>query len=159
MRTYEFISAPNTRSSQYSNVSVPNGMRLRIAYASLATQMFQAPAVITMTIAATRMHRSLTDYTSSPDMCAIHHFALLTLIMDHLSMRMHSPASGLNFATPKQPHATQIPLSPMEITVCTVFEQHRTPRLGRHDSSISTDKAVREKTNTLSLDQDVESCN
>lgn len=39
-----------------------------IAYASLATQMFQAPAVITMTIAATRMHRSLTDYTSSPDM-------------------------------------------------------------------------------------------
>jgi hypothetical protein len=129
-----------------------------IAYASLATQMFQAPAVITMTIAATRMHRSLTDYTSSPDMCAIHHFALLTLIMDYFSMRMNSPASGLNFATPKQPHATQTPLSPMEITVCTVFEQHRTPRLSCHDPSINTDKAVREKSNASSLDEDVECC-
>jgi hypothetical protein len=33
-----------------------------------ATQMFQVPAVVTMTVAATRMHRSLVDFASvSPD--------------------------------------------------------------------------------------------
>lgn len=52
-----------------------------VAYASLATQMFQAPAVITMTIASTRMHRSLVDYISTPNMFAIHHLTLLSLIM------------------------------------------------------------------------------
>lgn len=78
--------------------------------------------------------------------------------MDHFSMRMNSPARELNFATAKQPHPPQTPLSPMEITVCTVFEQHRTPRLGCRDSSINTDKAVCKKTNAPSLDQDVESC-
>jgi len=52
-----------------------------IAYASLATQMFQAPAVITMTIASTRMYRSLADYTLAPNSFAIHHFTLLLLIM------------------------------------------------------------------------------
>jgi len=128
-----------------------------IAYTSLATQMFQAPAVITMTIAATRMHRSLTDYTPSPDMCAIRHFTLL-LPIDHFSMRVNPSTHRLNFATPNQPRSTQTPLSPMEITVCTVFEQHQTPRLGRHDPSINTDEGVREKPNWPGLHRDVECC-
>ena len=32
---------------------------------SFQTQMFQLPSVITMSIAATRMHRALTDFVSS----------------------------------------------------------------------------------------------
>jgi len=36
--------------------------------------MLQAPAVVTMTIAAARMHRSLVDFTpGSSDVCAILH--------------------------------------------------------------------------------------
>jgi len=107
--------------------------------------MFQAPAVITMTIASTRMYRSLTDYTSAPP-----------------AMHVDCPTSRPNIAAgPKQPcPSTQAPLSPMEISVCTVFEQHQTPQLGCHGppTNTCTDEGVREKPNGSCLDRDVERC-
>ena len=38
---------------------------MTVSYPSPFTQMFQTPAVIAMSIAATRMHRSLTDFSHS----------------------------------------------------------------------------------------------
>jgi len=38
----------------------------RLDYNAYQTQMFQIPALIIMSIAATRMHRSLVDYVSGP---------------------------------------------------------------------------------------------
>jgi len=73
-------------------------------------------------------------------------------------MRVNCPTNKLNFATCKQPRSTQTPLSPMEITVSTVFEQHRTPRLSCDDQSINTDEGVREKPNWPGLHRDVECC-
>jgi len=42
---------------------------------SLEPQKLRIPAVVTMVIAATRMHRSLVDF-ATPDMCAILHIFL-----------------------------------------------------------------------------------
>ena len=47
---------------------------------SIGAQLFQIPTVVTMTIAATRMHRSLVDFATS-DVCAIPHMYFLWLIM------------------------------------------------------------------------------
>ena len=50
------------------------GRPAAVAYLlSLEPQQLRIPAVVTMTIAATRMHRSLVDF-SNPDVCAILHF-------------------------------------------------------------------------------------
>ena len=50
------------------------GRPAAVAYLlSLEPQQLRIPAVVTMTIAATRMHRSLVDF-SNPNVCALLHF-------------------------------------------------------------------------------------
>ena len=47
---------------------------------SIGPPKFQIPAIVTMTIAATRMHRSLVNF-ATPVVCAIPHIYLVRLIM------------------------------------------------------------------------------
>jgi len=61
-----------------------------------------------MTIAATRMHRSLVEFApGSSDV-----------------VRENIQASDPEFARSKQTHSTKIPPNPMGVAVRTVFEQH-----------------------------------
>ena len=123
---------------------------------SRATQIFQVPAVVTMTIAATRMHRSLVCFNSgSSDTCAILHF--FPAQCDRcLSRPKNVQISGLKFARNKQTHATTAPPNPLEMAVCSVFEQHLTPQVIDNDSSINTDGQTHEKRNSLSFGSDVD---
>jgi len=103
--------------------------------------MFQAPAVVTMTIASTRMHRSLVDSAWPSHV---------------VPEKPPAQLSKLKFATTKQSRSTPTPASPMEITVCTVFEQHLAPQSGDRESSINIFDEVPEKRNESSLGEDLE---
>lgn len=90
--------------------------------------MFQLPAYITMTIAATRLHRSLvtsspTDVAHEAPQCSCHVF--------HESRRV-------------------------EVTVHIVSEQYETPQVRDDDLSISTGDEIHGKSNGMSDDKDVE---
>ncbi len=63
--------------------------------------------------------------------------------------------SGLKFSKTQPIRTTPIPLNPMEITVHTVFEQHPSPQVGDHSSSINTDEEVYETLNRSNLDEEV----
>jgi hypothetical protein len=49
-------------------------------FLSIGAQLFQIPTVVTMAIAATRMHRSLVDFATS-NVCDILYVSFLWLIM------------------------------------------------------------------------------
>jgi len=95
--------------------------------------MLQAPAVITMTIAATRMHRSLVDFTpGSSDVCVILHISSPAHYSQwRFSMRDNKQINDPEFPRAKQAHATTIPPNAMRVAVRTVFEQYRdlTPQM------------------------------
>ncbi|KAF8494728.1 hypothetical protein F5888DRAFT_1805461 [Russula emetica] len=72
--------------------------------------VFETPYVITMAIAATRMHRYLIDFASKPP------------DLEHQNVKV----SNLVFARPKQTDTTPTTLNRIEVTVHTAFEQHPT---------------------------------
>jgi hypothetical protein len=123
--------------------------------------MFQVPAVVTMTIAATRMHRSLVDFTcESSDGCAILHLYFFPAHYGRcrFSVEDNSQTSGLKFSKSKQTHARPVPPNPMKITVHTIFEQDLT-QMSDHGLSIHTDEEAHKKpsgSSGSSLDEDVE---
>ncbi|KAI0002214.1 hypothetical protein BJV74DRAFT_41381 [Russula compacta] len=101
---------------------------------------FQTPALLTMIVAATRMHRSLSNFaTGSPN-----------ITVENL------PKSGFTAAKIKQMHTMPIPLNRMEVSVHTAFDQHLAPQMSDHDSSIGTEGQVHEKPNGITPDDDVE---
>ena len=117
--------------------------------------MLQIPAVVAMSIAATRMHRSLVDFTCGPsDGCVILHFIPSPAHNGHCQCSVHEKfqTSDLKFAKPKPPHARPIPIDPLETTVDTVSEKE----LSDPDSSINIDTEVHQKQNGSSFDEDVE---
>ena len=71
-------------------------------------------------------------------------------------MHKNNFIKGFEFGTAKQPHVIPIPLSPMEISVRTVFEQHSTLQVGDHEPSTNTDEGVHNKLEASSFDEDVE---
>ena len=118
--------------------------------------MFQVPAVVTMTIAATRIHRSLVCFTSgSSERCAIPSLRSFPAQFGddyHRSRQENVRNSGVEFTSAKPADATVIPPNPLDMVVCSVFEQHLSPRI-YDGSSINTDG---QKHNGLSLDSDVD---
>jgi len=105
--------------------------------------MFQVPAVVTMGIAATRMHRSLVCFASESS--------------DNRHKNVQpSGLKCLRLARNKQAHSTAIPTNPMEVAVCSVIEQHLTPQVIDNDWSINTDGRTHDKCHGLSLDSDVD---
>ena len=82
-----------------------------------------------MTIAATRMHRSLVDFASkSSDGCLL---------------LLHSKT--------KQTHAPPTPPNPIEIAVCTIINQHRIPQMGDNNLSINIEEEADKKLNGAGL--------
>jgi hypothetical protein len=84
--------------------------------------MFQAPALITMAIAGSRMHRSLVDFASRS--FGVHETSVFTFPKAKRS---------------KRTHAISVPLNLMGPTVAATFEQHPAPQTSLHDSCINTD--------------------
>ncbi|KAI9461159.1 hypothetical protein F5148DRAFT_248797 [Russula earlei] len=83
--------------------------------------MFQTPALVTVTIAATRMYRSLSDYGSRD-------------ISVSLPKR-----SALSTAETNEIWVSPIPLGRMEVSVHTNSEQYPSPRRGHFDSFVVAD--------------------
>ena len=116
---------------------------------------FHIPIMVTMTIAATRMHRSLVDFATS-DMCAILHlFSPAHSDRCQFSAHQNFQSSGVRFAKPKQIRATPIPLDPVEISVHTILQQHLAPQMRDQGLSTNTDE-VHQEPNGLTLGRDVE---
>jgi len=91
--------------------------------------------MVIMAIAATRMHRSLVEFSSRPsDQCAI----LYTK-----TKRTYAPPTSFN---------------PMDISVRAVIEQHLTLQINCDDSSINTDEQTHKDSeqNGSRLDEDIE---
>jgi len=86
--------------------------------------MFQPPAWITMVIAATRMHRSLVDFTTGSSGLANESFQ----------------NSSITNVQVKGAHTTQIPLERMDLTVHVVSEPHLARQIRDRDSCASSSK-------------------
>jgi len=105
---------------------------------SFRPQQFDIPTVVTMTIAATRMHRSLVVFATPDDVCV---YSLHILCPAHHDQRRFSThknfqISGLKFAKTKQTRATPIPLNPMVTSACNVLQQNQTREMT--DNGVST---------------------
>jgi len=99
--------------------------------------MFLLPSLLIMTIAATRMYRSLTDFGSgSAD------------IAPDLFKNYSTKVSKLQW---NQPPGTQL-----EVMVDTSYERSRMSRSSYHDPSISTEGQPYEKSHGLGLERDPE---
>jgi hypothetical protein len=97
--------------------------------------MFQQPSYITMAIAATRMHRSLVNFTSKSN--------------DVYDTPPPIPDS-------KCISAASRPRNPMEVAVHVISEQHCIPGTSDNESGISTDEQMDDKPSGLSCDGDLE---
>ena len=121
--------------------------------------MFQETSVIMMTIAGTRMYRSLADYTtSSTDVYAIPHLLCFPAHLDRYSFTTHPDirTNGPPAQATRRKNITSIPIRQVEVATDIVSERHATPSMGDYDSHISTDEQTHEKPNELSLVRDVE---
>jgi len=104
--------------------------------------MFQFPAYITMTIAATRLYRSLVDFNSSST--------------DLFTTNVDIRNGGTLVPETKRINAASIPISQVEVATDIFSERHVPLSMVDHDSHISTDEKTHDKPEGLSLDGDVE---
>jgi len=102
--------------------------------------MFQPPAWITMVIAATRMHRSLVDFTTGSSNIANESFQ----------------DSGVTIVKAKRAPTTQIPLDRMDVTVHVVSGPHLARQMRDDDSCASMSEQAHKKQNGLVLENDLE---
>jgi len=103
--------------------------------------MFQVPSLIIMTIASTRMHRSLVNYVTG---------STTTVQVD--------PRNGCRAAsTTNQMPAPRIPGSQMEVAVHTTYMQYPPSQTSRHDSSIGVHWQLGDERPWKNVDGDVES--
>jgi hypothetical protein len=92
--------------------------------------MFQLPCLVTMSIAATRMHRSLTDFVSNS-----------TVMYDALPFSFPAPAVDDNLQNSPTPsnvsklQRIQTPFNRLQITVDTSNESYQMPQrnLNHHE--------------------------
>ena len=117
--------------------------------------------MIMMTIAGTRMYRSLADYsTSSTDVYALFHLLCFSAHLDRSSFTTHLDIriSGPPAQATRRINATSIPIpiSQVEVSTGIVSERHPTPSMGDYDSHVSTDEQMHEKPNELGIVRDVE---
>ena len=99
--------------------------------------MFQVPWVITMSIAATRMYRSLSDFLSS-DMYAIHFrlcscSLLIVLALCHDSSQKFLPTSGRTSGAPAAP----ISLTGIQVVVHKAQAQPSAPQVNHFGMDVT----------------------
>jgi hypothetical protein len=106
-----------------------------------ASQMFQVPALVTMTIAATRLHRHLVDFASrSPgETYVVLHCSVFLVHHGQCRSSGHDnhQASGLACSKTKRTSAMSIP-----IPVTVDIEHHPTPHTSLSGLSMDTDSEV-----------------
>jgi len=110
------------------------------------TNLILMPGLIIMTIAATRMHRSLVDYASGfPDVVSRRGNAKLSI-------------SGVSFSKTKRVKAASLSPAQIEVAVHTDFLQHTTTQMNDHESYITTlaSDHVNAKPSVWDIDDDVE---
>ena len=107
-------------------------------------QLYEAPCVVTMIVAATRMHRYLIDSAFKPDLYVISSLSFAyPLNGDRCHFREHKnpQVSKLVFARTKQTDTTPITPNRIEVTVHPAFEQYLTPRKSDdYSSEMSTNE-------------------
>ncbi|KAI0277124.1 hypothetical protein BGY98DRAFT_652496 [Russula aff. rugulosa BPL654] len=117
--------------------------------------MFQLPAVIAMSIAATRIYRNLADFVyGSTDMCFILRFIYLLRSLSSMIYRpLFSPQTFNSKITKTQGKpSAPTPVSRIEVTVDTRRERHSSTA----QSIISVDGQLGYKSHRSSLDSDLE---
>ena len=93
--------------------------------------MFQPPSLIALSIAATRMHRSLTDFVSvGTDPWA-------TLTSSALTVDDSLLNSNINLS---KLHWNQTPFNRVEVTVDTSSDAYQLSQTSRHDLYIGTEQ-------------------
>jgi hypothetical protein len=113
------------------------------------------PAIVVMTITATRMYRSLSDFGSHTELCAI--FLPFVIFRSHFS-RCHSISTGpegFRKSDPSAPHGNLAinAQSRLEVVVNTTHEQYMTGQ----SSTIGPERHLRDKSHKLGLHEDAES--
>src|SRR6266849_488704 len=103
--------------------------------------MFQVPWVITMSIAATRMYRSLSDFLS-PDVYESRAHSFICLVLTILAERHDSsqkipPPSGRNALESNGTSTALVLHTGIQVTVHTIHEQLSTPQANSFGSNIS----------------------
>jgi hypothetical protein len=101
-----------------------------------ATQLFQLPSGITMSIAATRMYRSLSDFVSS----TTEMYDILSVFSSHVRMTRwlcsandDPPKCGSKVSELKWNQSAPIAFNQIEVTVDTTHEQSQRSWVSRHD--------------------------
>jgi hypothetical protein len=122
----------------------------------LATQMFGMPAIIIMTIASTRMYRSLSDFGTRTELCAM--FYLFIISPAHCGL-CHSITPGAekfrrNRRSTRHANLAIKENARMEVAVHTTHEQYMT---GQSTTSIGTEGDLRDKSHKPSLREDADS--
>jgi len=103
--------------------------------------MFFLPGQITLSIAATRMYRSLADFVSTD----------ITKGSDRSRRIGHTGANAKSSST------IPMPLHRMEVAVHTSYEQYSTAQTGQHVSYVGMDGQPHDKSQGLSFDSNLES--
>lgn|SRR6266850_157005 len=107
------------------------------------TQICQLPSVITMTIAATRMYRSLTNFsTSTTEVYKYSSSLLLRLMLTTISRNSDSKISKLRW--------NKTPFNRIHVTVDTIPEHNQVSLTSHPDSHMST---VEQPCNSDSADE------
>ena len=127
----------------------------------LAIQMFQTPALIVMSIAATRMYRSLTDFTSTSGYYASRLFRCSHAKRDRCRSSLHTSQiqSGRTMKSdPRRISSAPIPLDRLEVAVHRSSEEYPQANMGQYVSygTYSADSQSHDKPLVLSLSNDLE---
>lgn len=122
---------------------------------SSATQMFQFPSLIAMTIAATQMYRSLSDFVFGSTGADMYYFPLLFFLScAHSCRQLHSFSNAggpqrHGISTTKFNNPASIQLNRIEVAVEVDCEQHQ--------STSSADSQLDNKLHQLKFGGDLES--
>ena len=112
--------------------------------------MFQPPALIVMTIGATRMHRSLIEFYELEYSTSYLLYSVLMLTVTFFDTlrtrrgREANTASKMRFTTP-------IPLNRVEVTLHRTFEAYPAAKVGQHVSPYSAESQSQDDPLVLSI--------
>ena|SRR5258707_1561872 len=121
--------------------------------------MLQIPWVITMSIAATRMYRSLSDFLSSDVyetnirscLCSV----LTVLVQRHGSAQRITPTNGRIVFENNGTSSAPIPLAGIQVVTHEAHEQHWTPQANHYGSNFSGQPELHEKPHELAMAMDL----
>ena len=119
------------------------------------------PTLITMSIAATRMYRSLADFCSVTDMYStlLSHYSARSPCLVYRSTSGSEGPQRIGHTAPNARSTSNIPISysQVEVAVHTSYEQYPGLQTDQHASYINVNGQMGHKPRGLSFDDDLES--